>query len=126
METATKVLDLARKVSDEIAQLETEYLSQSEVVKADALELQMIEGALREQINLAQTEDKKPRYTNDSQRTAALLALKAQDKNWQTALNDHSQAEGIQARCRIEIDRLHREYTLRRLEFEALAIGRRI
>lgn len=123
------MLGMARKLSDEIAALEVEYLDHAILVKGESAKLQTVENILREQVNLAKTGEgitAKALYTNESQRATALLALKAENKSWSIAVVDLARAERQQSQCRIEIDRLHREYQLAKLAYEALAIGRRL
>lgn len=118
----------ARATSQNISAAELALLDLALVVKAEGVKLATVEGILKQQVNEARTGEgitAKALYTNDAQRSTALLALKTESKSFIIASADLAKAERTQAEARIELDRLHRQFSLDRLAFEAVAIGRR-
>ncbi len=108
-----------------LAAAEIAYLKAEEWIRGQRARLERIETNITLIVAAAKTPDDKAMFTNDTQRKAEVGRRLSDNPEYRTEMTALVAAEGEQAVRKIHIDKLGRDYSLAKLRFEALAIGKR-
>lgn len=108
---------------------ELEYLREDDWVKTQRWRIEKNETNMMVRVSAEKVDPSDPNsknlFTNDTQRKAEVFERLRQDPAHRELVAALNAAEGAQAIRKIHIDKLGRDYSLAKLKFEALAIGKR-
>lgn len=120
------LLSAAHEASEAVMAEELAYIDAERVIREHRNRADTIESAVTAQVSREKDEESgKPVYSNDALRKAEVSLRLANDNEHRDCVRDFLQAEGEQRIRRVKIEKLARDYSLARLSFEALTIGRR-
>jgi hypothetical protein len=129
---ANTVEDLWSAAQEANAALETaelEYLTEEAWLRDQRWRLGKNEAQIMVKVNAAKVDpddpESKPLFTNAAMRDAEVSRRKSEDPAYKELMAALLVAENAQAVRKIHIDKLGRDYSLSRLRYEALTIGKR-
>lgn len=119
------LLSAAHEASEAIEREEILYIENERAIREHRNRADTLEARITAEVSREKDEKDKPVYSNDTLRKAEVSLRLSNDPAHRDAVRDFAQAEGEQRIRRVRIEKLSRDYSLARLSFEALTIGRR-
>jgi hypothetical protein len=127
-----ELLSAAHEASEAVEAEELLYLDFERVLREARSRVDVIEARTAAAINRERDDEaKKPgarpalKFSNDAQRKSELALRLGNDSSYRDAVRGLAEAETEQRVRRIKIEKLLRTYSLAKLSFEALCLGRR-